>query len=94
MPSRTEFAFSQDRRCIDAARANAAGGSTEPSNPSGSLLNIAGRGNKQHNVAGLMPHPASASEKVLAIADGRLIFESMVAWLEKRQVPAQVSGAA
>ncbi len=57
---------------------------TEPANPNGSLCNIAGICNESRNVAGLMPHPERASEAVLGSADGRLIFESLVWWLENR----------
>ena len=62
-----------------------AGGSlTDAANPNGSLLNIAGVCNERRNVAGLMPHPERASEEILGSADGRLIFESMIAALEKK----------
>jgi len=57
---------------------------TEPSNPNGSLWNIAGIGNEAGNVAGLMPHPERASEAILGSADGRLIFESLIFWLENK----------
>jgi phosphoribosylformylglycinamidine synthase len=63
---------------------NAAGEMTAESNPNGSLLNIAGICNAKRNVAGLMPHPERASEAVLGGADGRLIFDSLVAWLQSR----------
>jgi phosphoribosylformylglycinamidine synthase len=58
---------------------NAQGEPTEQSNPNGSVLNIAGVCNEARNVAGLMPHPERASEPLLGSADGRLIFESLVA---------------
>jgi phosphoribosylformylglycinamidine synthase len=67
---------------------NAAGEQTEESNPNGSLLNIAGVCNPARNVAGLMPHPERASEPVLGSADGRLIFESLVAWLQTKAAKA------
>jgi phosphoribosylformylglycinamidine (FGAM) synthase-like amidotransferase family enzyme len=35
-----------------------------------------------------MPHPERASEALLGSADGRLIFESLVCWVEKRTVTA------
>jgi phosphoribosylformylglycinamidine synthase len=57
---------------------------TEPANPNGSLWNIAGIGNEAGNVAGLMPHPERASEAILGSADGRLIFESLIFWLENK----------
>jgi phosphoribosylformylglycinamidine synthase I len=63
---------------------DATGNQTEIANPNGSLENIAGVCNEQRNVAGLMPHPERASEGLLGSADGRLIFESLVQWLEQR----------
>ena len=49
-----------------------------PSNPNGSLKNIAGVLNKQKNVLGMMPHPERAAEKILGCDDGKSIFESFV----------------
>jgi phosphoribosylformylglycinamidine synthase len=63
---------------------SATGELTEGANPNGSLQNIAGICNARRNVAGLMPHPDRASEGILGSADGRLIFESMIAALEKK----------
>jgi phosphoribosylformylglycinamidine synthase I len=57
---------------------------TESANPNGSLLNIAGICNERKNVAGLMPHPDRASEEILGSADGKLIFESVIALLQKK----------
>jgi phosphoribosylformylglycinamidine synthase len=68
---------------------NAAGEPTDQSNPNGSLQNIAGICNETRNVAGLMPHPERASEPILASADGLLIFESLVSWLQSK--PAQAA---
>jgi phosphoribosylformylglycinamidine synthase len=68
--------------------ADAAGQLTETSNPNGSLRNIAGICNEARNVAGLMPHPERASESVLGSADGRLVFESLMSWLEARMARA------
>jgi len=67
---------------------DAKGQLTEKSNPNGSLRNIAGICNQARNVAGLMPHPERASESVLGSADGRLIFESWISWLENRVAKA------
>jgi phosphoribosylformylglycinamidine synthase len=67
---------------------NAAGEPTDQSNPNGSLQNIAGICNEARNVAGLMPHPERASEPLLGSADGRLIFESLIAWLETKPAKA------
>jgi phosphoribosylformylglycinamidine synthase len=61
----------------------AAGEPTPESNPNGSLENIAGICNEQRNVAGLMPHPERASEAVLGCSDGKVIFQSLIAALEK-----------
>ena len=64
---------------------DAQGNATEIANPNGSLENIAGVCNERRNVAGLMPHPERASESLLGSADGRLIFESLIRWMETRQ---------
>jgi len=68
---------------------NAAGEATDQSNPNGSLRNIAGLCNEARNVAGLMPHPERASEEILGCADGRLIFESLLSWLQDKAAKAQ-----
>jgi phosphoribosylformylglycinamidine synthase subunit PurQ / glutaminase len=67
---------------------DAEGKQSEIANPNGSLENIAGICNERRNVAGLMPHPERASEGLLGSADGRLIFESLVKWLEGRHAKA------
>jgi phosphoribosylformylglycinamidine synthase subunit PurQ / glutaminase len=59
---------------------NAEGELTERANPNGSVHGIAGVCNEKRNVAGLMPHPERGSESILESEDGRLIFESMIAW--------------
>jgi phosphoribosylformylglycinamidine synthase I len=61
---------------------------TESANPNGSLKNIAGICNKAGNVAGLMPHPERASEPILGSTDGRLIFDSLISWMENKAVRA------
>ncbi|HTV63511.1 MAG TPA: phosphoribosylformylglycinamidine synthase subunit PurQ [Verrucomicrobiae bacterium] len=61
---------------------DANGNLTDTANPNGSALNIAGICNERRNVAGLMPHPDRASEEILGSADGRLIFESVIAALQ------------
>jgi phosphoribosylformylglycinamidine synthase subunit PurQ / glutaminase len=53
-------------------------------NPNGALRDIAGITNEAGNVVGLMPHPERASEPVLGSADGRVLFESALRWLEAR----------
>jgi phosphoribosylformylglycinamidine synthase subunit PurQ / glutaminase len=67
---------------------NGAGEPTDQSNPNGSLRNIAGICNESRNVAGLMPHPERASEEILGSADGLLIFESLVSWLQTKLAQA------
>lgn len=57
------------------------GRATLPSNPTGTMLNIAGISNREGNVVGLMPHPERAADRILSpfdTEDGRLIFESLV----------------
>lgn len=61
-----------------------AGQTTAAANPNGSLRNIAGILNEKRNVLGMMPHPDRASEGLLGSADGRAIFDSMVAALATR----------
>src|SRR5436190_12725865 len=63
---------------------DAQGQGTDAANPNGSLESIAGICNEQRNVAGLMPHPERASETLLGSADGRLVFESLIKWLEAK----------
>jgi phosphoribosylformylglycinamidine synthase subunit PurQ / glutaminase len=54
---------------------------TDEANPNGSLNNIAGICNEARNVVGLMPHPERACEGSLGSADGLVLFESVVSWL-------------
>jgi len=62
---------------------------TDEANPNGSVENIAGITNKQGNVLGMMPHPERASEAILGSEDGKILFDSVLAWLEQRKlVPA------
>jgi phosphoribosylformylglycinamidine synthase subunit PurQ / glutaminase len=68
---------------------NPQGDLAEDANPNGSLEGIAGICSERRNVAGLMPHPERASEPGLGSADGRLIFASLVQWLESQKaIPA------
>ncbi len=63
------------------------GDATMDANPNGSLENIAGICNPEHNVMGLMPHPERASQSELSpygSAEGRLIFDSMIEALHER----------
>lgn len=51
-------------------------------NPNGSTNSIAGITNAGRNVAGLMPHPERASEKILGSEDGMVLIEGFVASTE------------
>jgi phosphoribosylformylglycinamidine synthase len=55
-----------------------AGETDDPANPNGSLRAIAGVRNAAGNVAGLMPHPERASERVLGSDDGFGLVRSFV----------------
>jgi phosphoribosylformylglycinamidine synthase I len=59
-------------------------GVTSPQvNPNGSIEQITGVLNEQKNVLLMMPHPERASERILGSEDGKKIFDSMVAHVEK-----------
>ena len=58
---------------------DAAGNATDAANVNGSLDNIAGVRNAAGNVVGLMPHPERALDPLLGSADGRVVFESVLA---------------
>ncbi len=55
------------------------GEATAAANVNGSLDNIAGVRNAAGNVVGLMPHPERALDPLLGSADGRVLFESVLA---------------
>jgi len=63
---------------------------TPESNPNGSVDNIAGISNPQGNVVGMMPHPERCCEEILGGEHGRLIFESLISWLEKPQYAREI----
>src|ERR1700712_2099910 len=67
---------------------DANGNLTDTANPNGALQNIAGICNEKRNVAGLMPHPERACEPLLGSDDGKWIFESIFAALNKKTVAA------
>ncbi|MDQ3950985.1 MAG: phosphoribosylformylglycinamidine synthase I, partial [Gemmatimonadota bacterium] len=57
-----------------------AGGDVDEAwNPNGSMRAIAGIINEDGNVLGMMPHPERAVDPLLGSADGRALFESMLA---------------
>ena len=51
------------------------GSITQQANPNGSMRNIAGLCNENHNVFGMMPHPERACSSLLGNSDGRKIFK-------------------
>lgn len=51
---------------------------TYEKNPNGSLENIAGVMNENHNVAALMPHPERAVADFMGGVDGRRFFETLL----------------
>lgn len=55
-------------------------------NPNGSLYNIAGICNEAGNVFGLMPHPERSMDKIFGSQDGRIIFESVINFNNKRKL--------
>jgi phosphoribosylformylglycinamidine synthase len=55
-----------------------AGDENDPANPNGSLRAIAGVLNARGNVAGLMPHPERAVDRLLGSDDGLPILRSLV----------------
>jgi len=55
-------------------------------NPSGAEDNIAGITNSRGNVLGMMPHPERGFESLLGSEDGRKMFESVISWIDSRNV--------
>jgi phosphoribosylformylglycinamidine synthase I len=71
---------------------DAAGRATDAANPNGSASSIAGLCNERRNVVGLMPHPERACEAILGSTDGRVVFESAVAWVRQRRIGQDAGG--
>jgi len=71
----------EDRGQVVFRYADAEGRVIPEANVNGSLNNIAGLVSAEGNVLGMMPHPERAAESLLGSADGRVIFESMLAAL-------------
>jgi phosphoribosylformylglycinamidine synthase len=72
-------------RYVDPATGATAGGEEDRANPNGSLRAIAGVTNAAGNVAGLMPHPETAVERLLGSDDGLGIIASFVASAAARE---------
>jgi len=62
---------------------DAAGNLTPESNPNGAMGHITGVLNDAGNVLAMMPHPERASEKILGSDDGKKVFLSMIAYIER-----------
>jgi phosphoribosylformylglycinamidine synthase len=62
---------------------DAEGRTTEAGNPNGSLDAIAGILSDKRNVLGMMPHPENLIEALQGGTDGRGLFDSLVASLDK-----------
>jgi phosphoribosylformylglycinamidine synthase subunit PurQ / glutaminase len=69
-------------------------GPEDPGNPNGSLRGIAGVANAAGNVAGLMPHPETASEALLGSDDGLGIIRSLVVSAAEFASTGRITGAA
>ncbi len=73
---------------------NASGMVADEANPNGSIASIAGICNERRNVVGLMPHPERACELAVGSADGRVMFESVIAAQAAGALTAAGSGSA
>ena len=68
-------------------------GPEDPGNPNGSLRGIAGVQNAAGNVAGLMPHPETATEAIIGSDDGFGIIRSLVVSAAEWQQTGRITGA-
>ncbi|MCQ1538616.1 phosphoribosylformylglycinamidine synthase I [Methanocalculus taiwanensis] len=59
------------------------GNVTWTANPNGATGNITGVLSEKENVLVMMPHPERAAEEILGSADGKKIFDSMIAYVEE-----------
>ena len=76
----------EEKRQVVFRYCDASGEVSAASNPNGSLRGIAGICNARGNVLGMMPHPDRCAEEVLGNAQGRRIFDSIVAaWEQARR---------
>ena len=60
------------------------GNTDSDANPNGSIYNIAGICNPECNVLGMMPHPERSCDEVIGGTDGKIIFESVIAWIKSK----------
>ncbi len=82
--SGSDLAVLRERHRVVFRYCDAGGRVTSEANPNGSVDGIAGVASASGNVVGLMPHPERASEALLGSADGRRVFESVIASLAAR----------
>ena len=68
----------EDNRQILWKYANSSGDLKEHANPNGSVQHIAGVCSREGNVAGLMPHPERACQKIIGNDDGQHVFRSII----------------
>ena len=61
---------------------------SQPSNPNGSINNIAGIVNTRGNVLGMMPHPERCCEPLMGGEDGAVIFRSIIRSITSISRPA------
>jgi phosphoribosylformylglycinamidine synthase len=76
-----------------AAAGGGIAGPDDSGNPNGSLRGIAGVSNAAGNVAGLMPHPETASEALLGSEDGLGIIRSLVVSAAEWERTGSITGA-
>ena len=74
----------EERRQVVFRYCDAKGDVSAAANPDGSARNIAGICNEAGNILGIMPHPERSVEPALGGADGKLIFDSVIAWLKEK----------
>jgi phosphoribosylformylglycinamidine synthase len=67
-------------------------GPDDAGNPNGSLRGIAGVQNAAGNVAGLMPHPETATEAIIGSDDGLGIIRSLVVSAAEWQQTGRITG--
>lgn len=78
-----QLAELNDSRRIAFRFCDASGNLTPESNPNGAMQHITGVLNESRNVLAMMPHPERASEAILSSEDGKKVFLSMIAHIEK-----------
>ncbi len=78
----------ENRGCVLLRYSSPEGDVSPEWNPNGSAGNIAGICNERGNVAAMMPHPERCAESIMKTQDGRLIFQSVIAYLEERKTKA------